>query len=359
MRKLLFIIAVLLTVIVLVACADELANYQTSASEPPPAIRVYNPSGEVGSADYADDFDGVRSHWKGLRMYVQADSVTPTGLRLSMINNSELNFGHGVMFRIEQYSGDRWEEVPIIDGAAWILPLLFVKPNTIVDEDISWEHMHGHLPPGQYRIVRNFIEEELFNPIPAWERDIPEADLYVVFTVEEDGWQVAHDRWQSEQDALAGIAFARFEGLDLEILEYSPRGLSFTLTNNNPNYSYIIVGVFVGWEDIFPNGGFAGSVEYFIYSQSFPTDSWSFGDDKRLEFGEYLFLEVDWYDEIGYLMPSMERDSSNPYMFELVIDVRLDVDEEYIDENFRHIMPRQLRLPSIGHRITAEFELLP
>ncbi|MCL2674498.1 MAG: hypothetical protein FWE92_04120, partial [Defluviitaleaceae bacterium] len=328
MRKFLYVIAGLPVLFILAACINEQTG-QVAAHVSPPVVETIVHSDKIDVKDYDDDFYGVRSHWQGLHMYVNPGSVTPTGLRLSMINSSEkLNFGHGVMFRIEQYSDAGWSEVPVTGNIAWILPLLHVAPSTTVDEDISWEHMYGELPPGQYRVVRSFIEEELFNPIPAWQRDIPEAYIYAVFTVDED-WQAAHGRWQSEQDELAAIAYARFEGLDLEILEYSPRGLSFTLTNNNSEYSYIIVGAFVGWEDIFPDGGFAGSVEYFIYSRGFHGDSWPFGSGKRLQPGEYLSLAVDWYDEIGYLAPSMERYSPNPYTFELIVDVMLDVDEEY------------------------------
>ena len=340
MKKIQFAAAILFVFSMLIACTYA----------PNQVLGIYNYSDEIDAPNYDDDFHGVRSHWQGLRMYVAADSVTPTGLRLSMINQYELNFGHGTPFRVEQYLDSGWEEVPITGNAVWVMPLLRVPPNTTVDENISWEHMYGHLQPGLYRIVRNFIEHDLFDPTPMWELDIPEVYLYAVFTIEQD-WQAAHDKWQSEQDDLADVAFARFEGLDLEILEYSPRGLSFTLTNNNPYYSYIILGAFIGWEDIFPDGGFAGSVEYFIFSQGFLSESWPFGDEKRLHPGEYLFLEVDWYSEIGYLAPRRGR--------HLAVDVMLDVDEEYINENFRHIMPRQLRLPGIGHRIYASFEILP
>ena len=319
-------------------------TYETTTSYQvaPPALSqvledVSNPSGD----------------WQGLRMYVGEGSVTPTNLRLSMINNNtELNFGHGVMFGIEQYLEGSWEQVPFINDSAWPLPLLNVSPKTTVDENIFWEHIHGELQPGQYRLVRNFIENDWLDPTPMWQRNIPDAYLYAVFTVVQD-WQTAHEQWQREQDNLATIAYARFNGLDLQILEHSSRGLSFTLTNNNPYYSYIITSVFVGWEDNVPGVGSAGAVEYSIFpSWLSDSNSWPFGEEKKLHSGEYLFLEVDWYSQIGSLSSTTARLIPNPHVFDLVVDVTLDVDKEYIDENLRHMIPG---LPGVHHRIRAKF----
>jgi len=192
---------------------------------------------------------------------------------------------------------------------------------------------------------------------PMWEQDIADAYLYTTFTVAEDN-QAAADEWQTQQEHLAAIAYARFDGLDLEIQEYSPRGLTFTLANNNPYYSYELNGIFVGWEDSFPGGGSGGAVEYFIFSRwGFRDgDSWPFDDNKTLHPGEYFTLEVDWYGQIGNLTSSMSRSPLTPYVFDLVVDVTLDVDEEYINANFRHFIPG---LPNVGHRIKAHFDISP
>ena len=290
-----------------------------------------------------------------LSMYVRADSVTPTGLRLSMINDSELYFGHGAMFSIEQYLEGEWMQVPFIDDVIWIMPLFIISPKTTVDENLSWEHMHGRLQPGQYRVVRDFTQEDWDDPTPPWERDIPVVSIYTTFKVEQD-WQAAYDRWQSEQDDLAAIAYARFDGLDLEISKYSPYGLSFTLTNNNPYYTYIIDIVFVGWEDSLPGLVEARSVEYFIFTGLSDGGSWPFGDEKRLQPGEYFSLEVDWQSQIGSLTPGMPRLSPNPYIFGLYVGLTLDASEEYIRENFSRIIPGH---PNTSHRIYASFDISP
>jgi len=94
-------------VIALTACASS-----TAAHTPDD-----NLNNNIGNAIYYDyGFQGAITHWKGLNMYVAAGSITPTGMCLSMINdNSELNFGHGVPFSIEQYSRGRWRQVPFIN----------------------------------------------------------------------------------------------------------------------------------------------------------------------------------------------------------------------------------------------------
>jgi len=348
MRKFMPATIGLLIAAMLTACAYEISNYQ-AVMDCDYKISNY----QTTTTDYNGSRD-ICSNWQGLSMYVARGSVTPIGLRLSMINsNAEISFGHGVMFTIEQYLDGEWAQVPFINDVMWILPLLDVPPLATVDENISWAWMHGELPPGQYRIIRDFSENDWNNPIPMWERSV---HIYALFTVEQD-WRAAHSQWQAEQDAAAASAFARFAGLDIEILDYSPRGLSFTLTNNNPTYTYIINSVFVGWQDNIPGEGSAGAIEYSIFlGRHWDNHSWPFGYDKRLQPGEYFFLEVDWYNSRGYLTPSMGRLSPNPYLFDLTVDISLDVDEDYIYENFRHVIPGS---PTTHHRIRAHFDISP
>ncbi|MCL2187191.1 MAG: hypothetical protein FWC16_02855 [Defluviitaleaceae bacterium] len=302
----------------------------------------------VACANAATPFQSTHNDWQGLYMYVAQGSVTPTGLRLSMTNNNaDMNFGHGVMFAIEEYVSGTWRQVPFINEVAWILPLLSVPPNTIVDENISWEHMHGQLPPGKYRIVRNFMENN-WDATPMWQRDISDAYLYATFTIQRD-WQTAHDQWQREQEIVAAAAYARFDGLDVTILTYSTRGLSFTITNNHPNYSYLISSIFVGWEDSAPGWGSASALEYSIFRDRESPEV------KRLAPGEYLSMDVDWYNQIGDLTPSMARPYPfNAHIFDLVVDVTLDVDEEYIARYLYHRIPG---LPNVWHRLRTPFDI--
>ena len=320
------------------------------------AIDMYlHASPTAGSGTSRDPF----SYWYGLHMYVDAGSVTTVGLRLSIINNSErLIFEYGLSFSIEEYAGGRWLEVPF--NLAWHMLGFHIDPGYIVEENVGWEiewdSTRRQLQPGQYRIIRNFGKHPRTTE---WHVGAPQAYLYAPFTVEGD-WEVAHSIWLAEQDVLAAEAYSRFDGLDLEISDYSPRGLSFTLTNNNPYYGYIIGGVFVGWEDRFPCGGFDAGVVYSIFTRGggWPNPSWPFEEDTCLQPGESLSLDVDWHYARGYLSPREAFPNSPappfPNTFDLVVHVSLDVDEEYKRKHFRRVIPR---LPGVSHRITAIFEV--
>ena len=116
----------------------------------------------------------------------------------------------------------------------------------------------------------------------------------------------------------------------------------------------------MGWENNFPDGGRAGAVVYDISSMGGwpPSPSWPYGEGKRLHPGEGISVEVDWYYTSGmYLTPRVPRGSYEipyPRMFDLVVSVNLDVDEDYIREHFRHMIPG---LPGVSHRIKAFFDV--
>ncbi|MCL2840964.1 MAG: DUF3798 domain-containing protein [Defluviitaleaceae bacterium] len=168
MRRFLIAIIGLLTLSIFVACHDDATVNQVIETER----------------------SGALAYWQGLHMDVDMRSVTSTGLRLSMINNSESEtFGYSSPFSIEQYLNGTWVQVPFIDDIFWTEPLFMIDPESSVDENVSWVHMHGQLASGQYRIIRHFIVYDWLDPTPMWERDIPEAYLYALFTV--DAVQIA------------------------------------------------------------------------------------------------------------------------------------------------------------------------
>lgn len=125
--------------------------------------------------------NGTVESWNGLHMQVTPGSVTPTGLRLTMVNdNAEMNFGYGSMFRIEHQVAGIWREVPRINDVFWTLVLYNLNPNSAFDDVISWEHIYGELQPGRYRIVRNFKENDGRQPL----RYSPSAYLFAIFNIE-------------------------------------------------------------------------------------------------------------------------------------------------------------------------------
>jgi len=285
---------------------------------------------------------------EGLHLYAETGSVTPTGLRMGIANNSAEQIGYGLEFHIEAYANGEWEQVPFITDVAWRQPLFILPPNTLIYDDISWEYLHGELPPGRYRVAREILVD-----FHAREFEY----FHAVFDVAED-WQRVNEQWQLRQEYLAAQAFARFAGLDLEILQGDARGLTFRLANNNPTYTYIIENAFVGWEFEEPPGsGFgAAAVEYSIFIRGIIGGnlSWPFGNDTRLAPGQYISTHISWYETIGELHPGMAANSPHPNIFEMVMYVTLDVDEEYIAENLNQRIPG---IPGVSHRIKAEFDI--
>ena len=123
----------------------------------------------------------IYNNWNGLHMQVEADSVTPKGLKLSVVNESLFAFRYGMFFRIEEYSDNAWRQVPFVDGEpGWFLVGYFVLPGFTAHETINWEHMHGHLQQGNYRLIKKFTEGLRTPKIPL---DTIDFYLYVPFTI--------------------------------------------------------------------------------------------------------------------------------------------------------------------------------
>ena len=348
LKKSFLLIAILFLAVLFAACAGTYAqDYSLGAEAEYEEYEEYEPVQEIwytpGAAAQrtSREAEPVTSYWPDFQLYIDARSITPYGLRLQMINNSnELYFGHGSEFRLEKYTENGWEQPPfIIDNWGWIGMLFITQPNSIREDDIEWAWLHGEMPPGEYRIVRNFMQMQ--DPSSFGGNS---ANLYVTFTIEEN-WQEDYALWQAEQDQLAAVAYGRFDGLDLQILEYSAKGLSFVLTNNSTYYNYIIRGIWVGWNDVVDGLGGAGATEYNIMD---------FNTDILLFYGESISMETDWYEAIGELQSSMPRLIDNPYIFELAVSVYLNVDDDYIAQNFYRITPG---LPTRWHVIGQSFDI--
>ena len=126
MKKIFFVLAVLAAAVMIFAsCTGE---YDTYGEDIPVRESTFRPPGfgSFGTHLRGNGEDDEKSlpisYWQGLYMYVAADSVTPAGLHLSIINDSDMDFGYGAPFRIEEYLDGGWWQVPFInDKAGWTL----------------------------------------------------------------------------------------------------------------------------------------------------------------------------------------------------------------------------------------------
>jgi len=115
----------------------------------------------------------VIDYWHGLSLYVDPDSVTPTGAQLSTINDGPNRFSRGVALYIHQLIDGRWYHIPELIEFDWAMPELFVEPNSVEETQVGWERRHGELAPGTYRIIREFSN------------GMSNATLYAIFEITE------------------------------------------------------------------------------------------------------------------------------------------------------------------------------
>ena len=64
---------------------------------------------------------------------------------------------YGAPFRIEEKTESGWQE-PKAALTAWAMPAYGVEMNGKKKLKISWEHIYGELPPGDYRIAKEFTD---------------------------------------------------------------------------------------------------------------------------------------------------------------------------------------------------------
>ncbi|MCL2187201.1 MAG: hypothetical protein FWC16_02905 [Defluviitaleaceae bacterium] len=263
---------------------------------------------------------------EGFHLYIPADSITPTGLYLQMINNSDEYFFRGTTFTIQQCINGLWKQVPFLGMVGWNRPLIHIPPRTTQSQQVNWTHMHGILPVGTYRFVREFSCGNALRLEP-WQ------EYYIVFTIG-DEWANFEEEWQQILIERANIIEARFAGLDVEIHSYNTFNMHFTLTNNNATYAYFIDSIFVTWFRETQNGTDSDTVY-----RAFPNGEW-------LGMGESFTAVLDWSDT-RIQRPEAER------TFRLEINVTVDAD--YTDESLRFQMPGPYH--GMWHRITAEFDV--
>ena len=100
--------------------------------------------------------------------------------------------------------------------------------------------------------------------------------------------------------------------------------------------------------------GRGGVIQSIFPSWNSDTNRWLSREQERLEKGSYLYLEIDWSDERRGLGPIIHDMVDNPYLFELVIRVILDVDETYLETYFAIQRPD---IPSTSYEMRVAFDL--
>ena len=107
---------------------------------------------------FAEQLDPEPEHW-GFSLI--ADDVTSTGLTLIMDwpgVSKDMNLFFGRYYRLEILVDDMWEQVPYVkDPPRFTAEAIGLYPRSIVRFSIDWEDIYGQLPPGHYRVVKEFM----------------------------------------------------------------------------------------------------------------------------------------------------------------------------------------------------------
>jgi len=163
-----------------------------------------------------------------ISLVITEGTVTPTGLQMTIFNDTDMYLQiFDLDFRLEHVVDGRWVAVvpnrarQFTLGASQILP-----PESSTPYFIHWNFpyaappYYGELPYGDYRIVLIFPTQ-----------DTP-MNAAAEFSVGGITAQIYTDARKREA--------ARFEGVNVEIINVNLPYITFVVQNNNPNYAYNI-----------------------------------------------------------------------------------------------------------------------
>ena len=100
----------------------------------------------------------------GLRFEVIESSVTSTGLKGVVKNTDDRKavWSYGAAFSIEKQDENGWTPQKFItpEPPLWIMIQYSVKSGKTTEYDVDWTGICGELPPGNYRIAKDFTRTE-------------------------------------------------------------------------------------------------------------------------------------------------------------------------------------------------------
>lgn len=90
-----------------------------------------------------------------ISMKVKSDTLTNTGARFIIYNNSEYECTYGNPFTLEKKENGSWYKMKNINDLVFNMPAFSVPVGGSVEMNISWEVFYGALESGTYRIVKD------------------------------------------------------------------------------------------------------------------------------------------------------------------------------------------------------------
>lgn len=87
------------------------------------------------------------------------ETLSPSGATLFITNHTEDLYYYGEDFGLEEKIGDTWKKKEPIEELAFISIAYELLPNCTESRELGWEFGYDKLPPGTYRVVKNFIND--------------------------------------------------------------------------------------------------------------------------------------------------------------------------------------------------------
>ena len=284
-------------------------------------------SAQVVETDFIIPWDYERgtpiSDFEGLRMEIT--DASPARANISIINDSNDAISLVWSRWLLAHRGGSWYHMSYED-VFFTGPYWPIQAGELLELPIHWVSFYGFLPAGSYRFVREFNASGTL------------VLIYADFSID-NSWSDYIADIQAERDGLAAEAFARFEGVEIEILNADSRDFAFRITNNNPHYDYRIFRVFA---EIYV----ADSYGEYDFQYRSTLHSW----DRNIGLPERLYrADSSIATAPLFFVP---RDSE-PQGIRLNVELRLLVEDDYFDHSDWINIPHYA--PSWTHAITKEF----
>ncbi len=105
------------------------------------------------------DFNTV-NNLENVMMVVQEETVSPTGLTLTLVNNSDQECIYGEYFVLEKKVSQGWYQVPVVlEGDYGFVDIGYdLAPDAEEAWDVDWEWLYGSLDAGDYCIVKDILD---------------------------------------------------------------------------------------------------------------------------------------------------------------------------------------------------------
>ncbi len=117
-----------------------------------------------GQADAEESWEptdhNTVNNLEGLTMAVEEETVSPTGLTLTLVNNSDRQCIYGEYYVLEKKINQGWYQVPVVvEGDYGFVDIGYdLAPDVEKKWDVDWEWLYGSLDAGEYRIVKDILD---------------------------------------------------------------------------------------------------------------------------------------------------------------------------------------------------------